>query len=42
MRSKWKGSQELKEKEKLTMNGDDMNDEREPILEGFAPDYDLR
>lgn len=42
MRSKWKGSQELKEKEELTLNGEDLNDEREPALEGFAPDYDLR
>ncbi|XP_063618468.1 histone acetyltransferase KAT7 [Cydia splendana] len=41
MRSKWKGSQELREK-LAASGGDDMNEEREPILEGFAPDYDLR
>lgn len=41
MRSKWKGSQELREKLAASGN-DEMNDEREPILEGFAPDYDLR
>ncbi|XP_049868186.1 histone acetyltransferase KAT7 [Pectinophora gossypiella] len=41
MRSKWKGSQELREK-LATVGGEEMNEEREPILEGFAPDYDLR
>lgn len=41
MRSKWKGSQELREK--LSASGvEEMTEEREPILEGFAPDYDLR
>ncbi|XP_068632439.1 histone acetyltransferase KAT7 isoform X2 [Battus philenor] len=40
MRSKWKGSQELREK--LAASSEEVNDEREPVLEGFAPDYDLR
>ncbi|KAL4710604.1 hypothetical protein ACJJTC_003240, partial [Scirpophaga incertulas] len=40
MRSKWKGSQELREK--LAASGDDTSEEREPILDGFAPDYDMR
>ncbi|XP_021205742.2 histone acetyltransferase KAT7 isoform X3 [Bombyx mandarina] len=41
MRSKWKGSQELNEKLAASGN-DELTEEREPILEGFAPDYDLR
>ncbi|KAJ0175814.1 hypothetical protein K1T71_008973 [Dendrolimus kikuchii] len=41
MRSKWKGSQELREKLAASGN-DELSEEREPILEGFAPDYDLR
>ncbi|CAK1600656.1 unnamed protein product [Parnassius mnemosyne] len=40
MRSKWKGSQELREK--LAASSEEVSDEREPVLEGFAPDYDLR
>lgn len=40
MRSKWKGSQELREK--LAASTEEVNEEREPVLEGFAPDYDLR
>lgn len=43
MRSKWKGSQELREK--LAAAGpsaDEVTEEREPIIEGFVPDYDLR
>ncbi|CAH2077011.1 unnamed protein product, partial [Iphiclides podalirius] len=40
MRSKWKGSQELREK--LAASTEEVNEEREPALEGFAPDYDLR
>ncbi|XP_059055447.1 histone acetyltransferase KAT7 [Achroia grisella] len=41
MRSKWKGSQELREKLAAAGN-EESTEEREPILEGFAPDYDLR
>ncbi|KAG6449367.1 hypothetical protein O3G_MSEX006021 [Manduca sexta] len=41
MRSKWKGSQELREK-LAASNNDELNEEREPILDGFAPDYDLK
>ncbi|CAH0581578.1 unnamed protein product [Chrysodeixis includens] len=41
MRSKWKGSQELREKLAASGN-EEMTEDREPILEGFAPDYDLR
>lgn len=41
MRSKWKGSQELRDKLAASGN-DEVNEDREPILEGFAPDYDLR
>ncbi|KAJ8730564.1 hypothetical protein PYW08_001977 [Mythimna loreyi] len=41
MRSKWKGSQELREKLAASGN-EEISDDREPILEGFAPDYDLR
>ncbi|XP_075974650.1 lysine acetyltransferase chameau isoform X2 [Anticarsia gemmatalis] len=41
MRSKWKGSQELREKLAASGN-EDLSEDREPILEGFAPDYDLR
>lgn len=41
MRSKWKGSQELREKLAASGN-EEINEDREPILEGFAPDYDLR
>ncbi|KAM3963606.1 lysine acetyltransferase chameau [Aphomia sociella] len=41
MRSKWKGSQELREKLAASGN-EEMNEEREPILEGFAPEYDLK
>ncbi|XP_052748763.1 histone acetyltransferase KAT7 isoform X2 [Galleria mellonella] len=41
MRSKWKGSQELREKLAAAGN-EETGEEREPILEGFAPDYDLR
>ncbi|XP_013175556.1 PREDICTED: histone acetyltransferase KAT7 [Papilio xuthus] len=40
LRSKWKGSQELREK--LAASSEEMTEEREPVLEGFAPDYDLR
>ncbi|KAL0881171.1 hypothetical protein ABMA27_002283 [Loxostege sticticalis] len=39
MRSKWKGSQELREK---LVNAEETSEEREPVLDGFAPDYDLR
>ncbi|XP_045768747.1 histone acetyltransferase KAT7 [Maniola jurtina] len=38
MRSKWKGSQELRS----MPTNEDLGEEREPLLEGFAPDYDLR
>ncbi|XP_041988128.1 histone acetyltransferase KAT7 [Aricia agestis] len=38
MRSKWKGSQELRS----MPSNDEHGEEREPVLEGFAPDYDLR
>ena len=38
MRSKWKGSQELRS----IPSNEELGEEREPILEGFAPDYDLR
>ncbi|CAG9579034.1 unnamed protein product [Danaus chrysippus] len=38
LRSKWKGSQELRS----MANNEDLGEEREPVLEGFAPDYDLR
>ncbi|XP_023955158.2 histone acetyltransferase KAT7 [Bicyclus anynana] len=38
MRSKWKGSQELRS----MPSNEDLGEEREPVLEGFAPDYDLR
>ncbi|CAK1540743.1 unnamed protein product [Leptosia nina] len=38
MRSKWKGSHELK----AMSNNEDLVEEREPILDGFVPDYDLR
>ncbi|CAH2108608.1 unnamed protein product [Euphydryas editha] len=38
MRSKWKGSQELRSMQ----SNEEMGEEREPVLEGFAPDYDLR
>ncbi|XP_064072138.1 histone acetyltransferase KAT7 [Vanessa tameamea] len=38
MRSKWKGSQELRS----MPTNEDLGEEREPVLEGFAPDYDLR
>ncbi|XP_045447492.1 histone acetyltransferase KAT7 [Melitaea cinxia] len=38
MRSKWKGSQELRS----MPTNEEMGEEREPVLEGFAPDYDLR
>lgn len=41
MRSKWKGSQELREKLAASGN-EEITEDREPILEGFAPDYDLR
>ncbi|XP_047507184.1 histone acetyltransferase KAT7 [Pieris napi] len=37
MRSKWKGSHELK-----SMSNEDIGEEREPVLDGFVPDYDLR
>ncbi|XP_013196679.2 histone acetyltransferase KAT7 [Amyelois transitella] len=40
MRSKWKGSQELRDK--LAASTEEVTEEREPMLEGFAPDYDLR
>ncbi|XP_045494781.1 histone acetyltransferase KAT7 [Colias croceus] len=38
MRSKWKGSHELK----AMTNNDEQGEEREPVLDGFVPDYDLR
>ncbi|CAH0406809.1 unnamed protein product [Chilo suppressalis] len=41
MRSKWKGSQELREK-LAASGGEETTEDREPILDGFAPDYDLR
>lgn len=41
MRSKWKGSQELREKLAASGN-EEINEDREPILDGFAPDYDLK
>ncbi|CAH3873895.1 histone acetyltransferase KAT7-like [Pieris brassicae] len=37
MRSKWKGSHELK-----SLSNEDIGEEREPVLDGFVPDYDLR
>ncbi|XP_053612234.1 histone acetyltransferase KAT7 [Plodia interpunctella] len=40
MRSKWKGSQELRDK--LAASTEEVTEEREPLLDGFAPDYDLR
>lgn len=41
MRSKWKGSQELREKLAI-QGGEELNEEREPVLDGFTPDYDLK
>ncbi|XP_050668624.1 histone acetyltransferase KAT7 [Leptidea sinapis] len=38
MRSKWKGSHELK----AMTNNEDLNEDKEPVLDGFVPDYDLR
>ncbi|XP_038214836.1 histone acetyltransferase KAT7 isoform X2 [Zerene cesonia] len=38
MRSKWKGSHELK----AMSNNEEQGEEREPVLDGFVPDYDLR
>ncbi|XP_022126487.2 histone acetyltransferase KAT7 [Pieris rapae] len=37
LRSKWKGNDQRKKS-----NNEDYNEEREPVLDGFAPDYDLR
>ncbi|XP_047524845.1 histone acetyltransferase KAT7-like isoform X2 [Pieris napi] len=38
LRSKWKGKKDKRAKS----NNEDYNEEREPVLDGFAPDYDLR
>ncbi|CAF4746286.1 unnamed protein product [Pieris macdunnoughi] len=38
LRSKWKGKNDKRAKS----NNEDYNEEREPVLDGFAPDYDLR
>ncbi|GBO98352.1 hypothetical protein EVAR_27_1 [Eumeta japonica] len=40
MRSKWKGSGEFREKNSPAI--EEISEEREPQLEGFTPDYDLR
>ncbi|XP_045531795.1 histone acetyltransferase KAT7-like isoform X1 [Pieris brassicae] len=37
LRSKWKGNDQ-----RAKSNNEDYNEEREPVLDGFAPDYDLR
>ncbi|XP_048480330.1 histone acetyltransferase KAT7 [Plutella xylostella] len=43
MRSKWKGSQELREKLAAAgTSAEELTEEREPVLDGFVPDYDLR